>query len=85
MSQPIYLYDENGNQVVLHAPAYAAQQVVAGLLFYSPPKIDDEPLPPAPPSDNELSLDELRQMAKDAGVRGYARMKRETLLERINV
>lgn len=31
----------------------------------------------------ELSTEVLREMAKDAGIRGYHNMKRETLLERL--
>lgn len=28
-------------------------------------------------------IDELRQRAKDVGIKGYARMKKETLIERL--
>ena len=38
MSQPIHLFDKNGKAVVLYAPAYAKEQVDAGLLFEVRPK-----------------------------------------------
>lgn len=32
---------------------------------------------------DDLSLNELREMAKDAGIKSYHRMKKETLIERL--
>lgn len=44
---------------------------------------DDDPVVFAFTPIENVPIDELREMAELQGIRGYARMKRETLIERL--
>ena len=45
MSEPIELYDADGNIVVSHSPMVAEGLIVAGELFANPPVIEEKPAP----------------------------------------
>ena len=46
MSEPIRLFDKDGNEVIRYSPAVAHMEVSAGLLFTQPPVMDaDEGMP----------------------------------------
>lgn len=84
MSDPIHLFDKHGNPVTLFAPTWVKEQVKAGELFWHPPAVMEAPEQPPALTLDELSDDELRQMAKDREIPSYWLMKRETLIEKLD-
>lgn len=84
------LFHPAGEVVELH-PDEATRLVAAGraelVVEDSPPSVPlNDPGPDMPEKEPALAdrtTKELRDMAKAAGIRGYARMKKVTLLERL--
>lgn len=74
MSDPIIVYDKDGKRMVLAAPTWVKEQVAAGNLFLSPPDSPDL---------DSLSDDELKELAREAGIKSWHLMKRETLLKEL--
>jgi hypothetical protein len=54
MSEPIKLFDRDGNPVTRYSPNMAQMEVAAGLLFHTPPAdVDDMPALDGMPGDDE--------------------------------
>lgn len=71
VSEPIKLYDKDGNEVIRYSPHMAHLEVAAGLLFTQPPNVDEGmPALDGMPQDDEptyAALGELVPICDDHG------------------
>ena len=67
MSEPIKLYDKDGNEVVRYSPMMAHLEVAAGLLFAAPPVDADFPALDGMPQDDEQATPKRGRPRKATG------------------
>jgi hypothetical protein len=80
MGEPIVLYNESGERLVVNAPSYARELVEGGMWRNQP---FNNPVLTAADENVDDDLDTLRAKAKEAGIPHYHLMKPETLREKL--